>query len=99
MTMKFTITAQYTPSPNGGVCTSLTVSSKDTVRLGKVIPEEIKGLFKRFWEIRKASDAPVSEHMDIMLGLLRDANYEPDTAKRVTHEGVITEWMITFHGE
>lgn len=99
MTMKFTITAQYTPSPTGGVRTSLTVSSKDTARLGKVIPEEIKGLFKRFWEIRKASDAPVSEHMDIMLGLLRDANYEPDTAKRVTHEGVITEWMITFHGE
>jgi hypothetical protein len=99
MTMKFTITAQYTPTPTGGVRTSLTVSSKDTVRLGKTIPEEIKGLFKRFWEIRKASDAPVSEHMDIMLGLLRDANYEPETAERITHEGVITEWTITFHGE
>ena len=98
MTMTYTITAQYTPNPTGGVGISLTVSSKDTVRLCKTIPDEVKGLFKRFWEIRKASDAPVSEHMDIMLGLIRDANYTPDTSKRITREGVITEWMIKFHG-
>ena len=89
----FLIVAQYAPSPNGGVDISLKTASKDT------IPEQVESLSDSFLESVKESGAPVSEHLDIMLGLLRDANYEPDTAKRVTHEGVITEWMIEFHGE
>ena len=89
----FLIVAQYAPSPNGGVDISLKTASKDT------IPEQVESLSDSFLESVKESGAPVSEHLNIMLGLLRDANYEPDTAKRVTHEGVITEWMITFHGE
>ena len=89
----YLIVAQYAPSSNGGVDISFKVASKDT------IPEQVEGLPGVFIESVKESGAPVSEHLNIMLGLLYIAGF--------TMEGVgftefkegeeITGWMIRFH--
>ncbi len=89
----FLIVAQYAPNPNGGVDISLKTASKDT------IPEQVESLSDSFLESVKESGAPVSEHLNIMLGLLYLAGF--------TMEGVgftefkegeeITGWMIRFH--
>lgn len=89
----FLIVAQYAPSSNGGVDISLKTASHDA------IPERVAGLSDSFLESVKESGAPVSEHLNIMLGLLYIAGF--------TMEGVgftefkegeeVTGWMIKFH--
>ena len=82
----FLIVAQYAPSPNGGVDISLKTASKDT------IPEQVESLSDSFLESVKESGAPVSEHLNIMLGLLYIAGFT-----EFKEDEEITGWMIKFH--
>ena len=89
----FIIMALYTPNPRGEVEVSLSVESNAP------ITEDISEMVRRYLRRMQAVDHPASEHVNVMLELIRDANYVPEMSKQVTCDGFITGWMIKFHAK
>jgi hypothetical protein len=90
----YLIVAEYSASRTAGVDISLKVASKDT------IPDEVKGLIDNFMDIVKESGAPISDHMNIMLGLIYSAGFamEGIEFKEFKEGEEIIGWGLRFHG-
>ena len=88
----FFIKTLYTPNPRGEVEVSLSVESDAP------IPENVSDMIQRYRRRMQAVKVPASEHLNIMLELILEANYVPEFSRQVTCEGFITGWMIKFHG-
>ena len=89
----FFITTLYTPNPRGEVEVSLSVESDAP------IPENVNDMIQRYMRRTQAVKFPASEHLNIMLELILEANYVPEMSKQVTCDGFITGWMIKFHAK
>lgn len=87
----FIIMALYIPNSRGEIKVSLSVEGDAP------ISEDISDMVRRYMTRVRAVSSPVSEHLDIMLGMIREAGYKPDMSKQVTCDGVITGWMIQFY--
>lgn len=87
----FIIMALYIPNSRGEIKVSLSVEGDAP------ISEDISDMVRRYMTRVRAVSSPVSEHLDIMLGMIREAGYKPDMSKQVTYDGVITGWMIQFY--
>ena len=87
----FIIMALYIPNSRGEIKVSLSVEGDAP------ISEDISDMVRRYMTRVRAVSSPVSEHLDIMLGMIREAGYKPDLSKQVTCDGVITGWMIQFY--
>lgn len=90
----YLIVAEYSASRTAGVDISLKVASKDT------IPDEVKGLIDNFMDIVKEPGAPISDHMNIMLGLIYSAGFamEGIEFKEFKEGEEIIGWGLRFHG-
>lgn len=90
----YLIVAEYGDNRTDEVDISLKVASKDA------IPNEVRGLIDDFMDIVKAHATPISDHMNIMLGLMYSAGFamEGIEFKEFKEGEEIIGWGIKFHG-